>query len=330
MLTVAISLYAISKWLVGGKSYEMQGKASIASTTTQLTGWRSALVALVFIAITAIAILPHFGVAVSSISADGAWYRTVLPSQFTAQHYQNALTHDLAMQSIQNSLLYAFAAMLICIVMGLAISYLNVRAKLKGGWLLDSLAMLPLAVPGLVLAFGFVAMSLNWPFPQLGAMFKSWGWIGLSEMMSVTGQSPNPTMFLIIAYAVRRLPYVVRSATAGLQQTSIQLEEAAMNLGASRFTTIRKIVVPLILANLIAGGILAFSFAMLEVSDSLILAQKQNNYPITKAIYELYMRLGDGPYIASAMGVWGMALLTVTLVGAGMLMGKKMGAIFRV
>ena len=173
-------------------------------------------------------------------------------------------------------------------------------------------------------------MSLHWPFPQLAATFKSWGWTTLSEMMSVTGQSPNPAMFLIIAYAVRRMPYVVRSATAGLQQTSKELEDAAINLGASRITTIRKIVVPLIMANLIAGGILAFSFAMLEVSDSLILAQKQTDYPITKAIYELYMRLGDGPYIASAMGVWGMALLTVTLVGAGMLMGKKMGAIFRV
>jgi iron(III) transport system permease protein len=330
MLTVAIGLYLISKWLVGGKTYEMQSKASTASTATRLNGWCSIVVVLAFIAITAIAVLPHLGVVISSISAEGAWYRSVLPSQFTTQHYQNALTHDLAMQSIQNSLLYAFAAMLICIAMGLSISYLNVRAKIKGGWFLDSLAMLPLAVPGLVLAFGFVAMSLHWPFPQLAATFKSWGWTTLSEMMSVTGQSPNPAMFLIIAYAVRRMPYVVRSATAGLQQTSKELEDAALNLGASRLATIRKIVVPLIMANLIAGGILAFSFAMLEVSDSLILAQKQTDYPITKAIYELYMRLGDGPYIASAMGVWGMALLTVTLVGAGMLMGKKMAAIFRV
>jgi iron(III) transport system permease protein len=40
--------------------------------------------------------------------------------------------------------------------------------------------------------------------------------------------------------------------------------------------------------------------------------------------------LADGPYVASAMGVWGMALLTVTLVGASVLMGRKLGAIFRV
>ena len=64
--------------------------------------------------------------------------------------------------------------------------------------------------------------------------------------------------------------------------------------------------------------------------DSLILAQREAHYPITKAIYVLFERLGDGQYIASAMGVWGMALLGVTLVGASVMMGKKMGAIFRV
>ena len=47
-------------------------------------------------------------------------------------------------------------------------------------------------------------------------------------------------------------------------------------------------------------------------------------------MWTLSNRLGDGPSIASAMGVWGMVLLTVTLVGASVLMGKKLGAIFKV
>jgi len=84
------------------------------------------------------------------------------------------------------------------------------------------------------------------------------------------------------------------------------------------------------MANLLAGGLLAFSFAMLEVSDSLILAQKQEDFPITKAIYELYQLLGDGRFIASALGVWAMAFLAVTIIGASLIMGKKLGAIFRV
>ena len=135
---------------------------------------------------------------------------------------------------------------------------------------------------------------------------------------------------LIIAYSVRRLPYVVRSAVAGFQQTSVSLEEAAQNLGASPARTLRRITIPLIAANLIAGGLLAFAFAMLEVSDSLILAQQQPHYPITKAIYSLLSALGDGPFLASALGVWAMIFLAITLIGASLALGKKLGALFRV
>ena len=61
----------------------------------------------------------------------------------------------------------------------------------------------------------------------------------------------------------------------------------------------------------------------------LILAQKGEHYPITKAIYNLSSALGNGEALASALGVWAMVFLTITLIGAGMLLGKKMGALFR-
>ena len=140
----------------------------------------------------------------------------------------------------------------------------------------------------------------------------------------------NPTILLIIAYAVRRLPYMVRSASAGLQQTSEVLEEASLNLGASPVMTLRRIVLPLVAANVIAGSILCFSFAMLEVSDSLILASKMQYYPLTKAIYALHQVTGSGDFIASAMGVLAMLLLAGTLIAASVLLGKKMGQLFRV
>jgi iron(III) transport system permease protein len=114
-----------------------------------------------------------------------------------------------------------------------------------------------------------------------------------------------------------------------LQQTPRDLELAAANIGASRATVLRRITLPLILANLIAGGLLAFAFAMLEVSDSLILAQRIQYYPITRAILDFSMRLGDGLYMASALGVWAMILLTLTILAANSLLGKKIGAVFR-
>jgi iron(III) transport system permease protein len=268
-----------------------------------------------------IAILPHISVILVSLSADGSWYRSVLPRALTLGHYAEALAHPLAVGAIRNSLFYATCAVVIDLVLGLLIGYLIVRTRIWGRSVLDALAMLPLAVPGLVMAFGYVAMTLRWPFAKGDP---------LHGVIDVIGAEPNPIPLLIIAYAVRRLPYVVRSAVAGLQQTSPEMEEAAMNLGAGRLRAVRTVIIPLIAANLIAGGLLAFSFAMLEVSDSLILAQREQHFPITKAIYVLFERLGDGLYLASAMGVWGMALLAVTLIGASMVMGKKMGAIFRV
>ena len=137
---------------------------------------------------------------------------------------------------------------------------------------------------------------------------------------------PLATVF----YAIRKLPFIVRAAVAGLQTSSETYEEAAQNLGASPLVSALKITIPLIMANLLAGAILAFSQSMLEVSDSLILAQKAQYFPITKAIYMLMQFLGDGRYIASALGVWAMAFLMVTILAASGLLGKKLGVIFRV
>lgn len=171
--------------------------------------------------------------------------------------------------------------------------------------------MLPLAVPGLVVAFGYLAMT------QEGRFFD---WLN---------PVVNPTAILVLAYAVRKLPLVVRSAVAGLQGTSATYEEAAVNLGATPLRSLLRITLPLILASLLAGGLLAFSQAMLEVSDSLLLAQRAQDYPITKAIYELTQFLGDGKYLASALGVWAMAFLAICLLGVSALLGRKLGAVFR-
>ena len=215
------------------------------------------------------------------------------------------------MTGVQTCALPIFST-LVAIVLGVAIAYVVVRSRVRGRQVLDFLAMMPLAVPGLVLAFGYLAMA------QDGRFF---GFLNPTR---------DPTILLIIAYAVRRLPYVVRSAAAGFQQTSETLEEAGQNLGAPPLKVLFRITLPLITANLIAGGLLAFAFAMLEVSDSLILAQKQAFYPITKAILELFQLLGDGKFIASALGVWAMAFLGVTIAGLTLLLGRKLGAIFRV
>jgi iron(III) transport system permease protein len=320
MLVASVCLYIVGKVIFGREAYAMQSKAATASNTVPARGLGRVGVPLLFAAVCFVALLPHLGVVLTSFSAPGSWYQSVLPQQFTTANYSEALGHSMTVSSIGNSLTYATLAVVFNIVLGVAIAFVVVRSSLRLRGVLDVVAMLPLAVPGIVMAFGYLAIS-TW-LTNNYAKDNEW----LKPLVDVR---TNPTMFLVIAYAIRRLPYIVRSAVAGLQQTSVTLEEASANLGASGWTTLRKITVPLIIANLIAGAMLAFAFSMLEVSDSLMLAQRADFFPITKTIYDLFQLIGTGKFIASALGVWAMLFLAATILGSSLILGKKMGAIFR-
>ena len=310
MLVSSIGIYALGKGLFGRAGYAMMAKATSSGGPRVLPRGPALLCTALFAGVVGFAVLPHVGVILVAFSRE--WYATVLPHALTLDNFRLALGHDLTVPAIANSLKFASISTVIDVLLGIAIAYVVVRSRIAGRQVLDFLAMLPLAVPGLVLAFGYLAMS------QEGRLF------------AFLNPVRDPTILLIIAYSVRRLPYVVRAAAAGFEQTSETLEEAAQNLGCPPLKAMIKVTLPLIMANLIAGGLLAFAFAMLEVSDSLILAQKQAFYPITKAIMELFQLLGDGKFIASALGVWAMAFLGITLAGLSVLLGKKLGALFRV
>jgi iron(III) transport system permease protein len=321
MLVASVLLYVVGKVIFGGSAYAMQSKAATASNTRKASGLAAILVPAAFAFVCFLALLPHLGVILTSFSAPGSWYASVLPEQFTTQNYTEALGYSMTVSSIRNSLLFATLAVMFNLVLGIAIAFVVVRSSIPGRGILDTLSMLPLAVPGIVMAFGYYAISSY--LSNTDAVKES------NFLTSVFDIRTNPTFFLVVAYAIRRLPYMVRSAVAGLQQTSVTLEEASNNLGASGWYTLRRITVPLIVANLIAGALLAFAFSMLEVSDSLMLAQRQDYYPITKTIFDLFQLIGTGKFIASALGVWAMVFLAVTIMGASLILGKKMGAIFR-
>ena len=315
-------VYALGKLAVGWRNQMGWTKTPGALGTVRLSGLAGVGVAIPFVLVILFALLPHIGVILTSFSQTGQWYDSVLPRVFTTAHYQHALTHELALPSIRNSLVFSGLSVVLDIAIGLGLGILIVRSKLPVALraLLDSLSMLPLAVPGLVLAFGYLAVSL-----QIKAWFPDWTWL-----LSVIDVQKNPTLLLVMAYAIRRLPYVLRSTVAGLEQIPEELELAAHNIGATRTQTLLKITTPLLGANLVAGALMVFAFTMLEVSDSLILVQKQSYWPITRGIFELFQRLGDGPYIASALGAWAMLLLTLILVLVNSLLGKRVGALFRI
>ncbi len=310
LLACSLILYAIGRWTFGRKRHAMLAKATHVSRTRPATIRRSIVCASIFTIIIIFALLPHLAVIFISFSAD--WYHSVWPNAWTLHNYTAALGEGMTVGAVRNSLGYASGATVLALLLGGGIAFLTERTRLPGRWLLDALAMLPLAVPGLVLAFGYLAMT------------------GKGELFSFLNPVENPVALLVIAYGMRRLPFMVRCISAGLGQTSPAYEEAAQNLGCPPLRALRRITLPLVSASVLAGAILVFSQAMLEVSDSLVLAQKQEFYPITKAIYELVNYLGNGPFLACALGVWAMVFLGFTFLGAGLLLGKKLGRIFSV
>jgi iron(III) transport system permease protein len=249
------------------------------------------------------AALPNVTVVLIASSHD--WYESVLPTGLTLEHYRAALGHELVVPSIGRSLRYVTLSTAFDLVLGFAIAWVVVQGSMKGRKLLDAMAMLPLSVPGLVMAFGYLAISRE------------------GRPLDMFDPSRDPTVLLVVAYAMRRLPFVLRSAEAGLLQMSKNVEDAARSLGAPPLRVLFRVTLPLVLPHLLAGGLFAFALSMLEVSDSLILAQQQAHFPITKAIYELSQLIGEGRLLAAALGVWAMLLLGTTIWVARRLVSQR-------
>ena len=310
LLSASVSLYVLGKFVFGRAIEAGASKATIAAETRRLGPLGTLLAWLAFGSVILLAVLPHVGVILNAVA--DRWSDTILPTQYTTRHLTAVVRSEQTYRSILNSLKYAGVSTGVDLVLGFLAAWLIVRSRVLGRRLLDALVMLPLAVPGVILAAGYIAMTVP----------GSW--------LESIGPGGRPFAILVIAYSVRRLPFVVRGVSAGLQQVPETLEEAARNLGAGKARAAWRITIPLIAANIIAGGVLTFAFAMLEVSDSLILAQRSADYPITKQIYILFTSgTGEAQNTAAALGVYGMVLLGGTLALASALLGRRLGAIFR-
>lgn len=310
VLLVTAVLFVISRSFFLNKKYEMMSRGGhTGGFEVQATKRQQVFFYILFGCIIFVAAIPNIMVIVQSFA--GNWFMSALPERWTLDNYIFLGNHALTVSSIKNSLFYSSLSGILDVIFGVGIAWIITRSNSKYGWLMDTLAMLPLALPGLVLAFGYMAafdVKISWLNPR-----------------------ENPVILLIVSYSVRRLPYMVRAACAGFQQASITLQEASTSLGASPFRTLRKITFPLILGHLIGGFILTFCFAILEVSDSLILATREQFYPITKLMWDMISRIEpQAPSYACGLGVLGMLILIASLWIASKCMGKKLGQIFRI
>ncbi|HEU0012544.1 MAG TPA: iron ABC transporter permease [Longimicrobium sp.] len=198
-------------------------------------------------------LLPHATVLLVSLVPEGTWTIQALPPEYSAENYTRLASEPERLVPVLNSLKMATLATLANVVFAYAAAYLLARGKGRSrGWV-SALVVLPWALPGTVLAVALAStFSVDRP---LAGRFVLVGTFAI----------------LPLAYFIRNIPLVTRAALASFRQLDPALEEAAASLGASRLTTARRVVLPLVLPGLAAGALLAFVTALGEFVASILL-----------------------------------------------------------
>jgi iron(III) transport system permease protein len=290
VIMIAFSILAL--WLsakaLKGKDYStlQKGGNSLQQRTLNKT---QTVLAYGWIALVLLLVLsPHLGVLLLSLAT--VWSYAPLPDGYTLAHYAAVFQESQGM--ISNTLLYCGLAAGIDVILGTAIAYLMLRTKLPGRQWLDWISSAALAVPGIVLAIGFMRTFRNVEIPGTD--------IGLTSTW----------VLIMIAYSVRRLPYALRSCIAALQQINLSLEEAAASVGANRLSTIRRVVIPLMAGGMLAGFVTSFVTAAVELSATIMLVTRDSDAPMSYGIY-LYMQSASGRGPGAALGVLAVVAVAV-------------------
>ena len=290
VILVVFSIAAMggSWWFVQRRDFAVQSRGGVSAPLRKLSPWQTVFANGWIAAVMLLVLSPHLGILLLSLSK--VWSFTVLPEQITLAHYATVFEDSTRM--IWNTFLYCGLAALLDVILGTAIAYLVLRTELPGRRLLDHMVTVALAMPGLVLGVGYLRTFRGVELPFFGTLTAS-------------------GLIFVLAYAVRRLPYALRSCMAALSQVHPSLEEAAGNLGASRWHTVRRVVVPLMMGGILAGFVTSFVTAAGEISETMLLTSRESMAPMSYGIY-LYMQsiAGRGP--GAALGV-----IAVVLIGLG-------------
>ena len=288
VIMIAFSILAL--WLsvrvMKGKDYSTLQKGGAGIARRRLRPWESALAYGGIVLVLLVVLSPHLGLLLLSFAR--MWSFSVLPDTWTLANYATVFQDSSGM--IRNTLLYCGLAALIDVAIGVSIAYLILRTKIPGRQWLDFVASAAIAVPGIVLAIGYLRSFQT---------FEVWG-------VPVT----QTWILIMLAYSVRRLPYALRSCMAALQQINVSLEEAAEMLGASKWRSVSRIVIPLMAGGILAGFVSSFITAAVELSATILLVVKESQAPMSYGIY-LYMQSVSGRGPGAALGV--LLVLTVAV-----------------
>ncbi len=305
LLTISLLGFYVIRKYSSLRSYASGTKGGQWNPRTRRIGIRTTIILYaVLILILFLALIPQISVILLSMTVSRQT-DAIIPELTLSNYFGMAETYPDTFSSISLTLGYGVIATVIIVVLGASAAYIIARKDIPGKTALDMLVTSPIALPGIVIATGYFTLFYNTPlFP-----------------------SGSPWFLIIMSYTVRKFPFTVRAAFAGLQSTPIDLEEASQNMGASKNKTFLKITLPLIGVSVLAGSLLSFVYSVSEVSTSLILGSVgPNQAPMTYWTQQLAVSQ-DGVGFAACLGVLMMALQMIVITITNKILGTRSSAI---
>jgi iron(III) transport system permease protein len=277
MVLVAGFFFWLQRLVTKGKDYgTLSGKPKQQRLNNKK--WVTTSLAIYTSVVVLIPILTILTVFIQSIST--TWGHGPLPSGLTLEHYQRIFTSSST--NIWNSIILAIGALILSVIIATFVSYFVVRRNARK---LDFIASMPLIIPGIALGIAMIQTFNTAP-------------------LHLTGTA----ILLIVAYTIRRMPYMIRSTMGTMMSIKKDIEEAAVNLGASPLLAAVTIIGPLMLPGIAAGSILVFVTVIKETSVTILLAPS-DLAPMSLVVFQSLIR-GDF-YTASAMA---MLIIAVVIV----------------
>ncbi|AWE07192.1 iron ABC transporter permease [Lysinibacillus sp. 2017] len=261
IIVITMALFMLQRVLAKRYSYSMSALKPMTRVTEK--NMKGFLAHILVYSTVLLAIIPQLVVILTSFlkTSGGA----VFSGGFSLESYKNILLGKNNFV-ILNTYLIGIIAIIIIVVLGILISYLTVRKRSKATALLDITSMFPFIIPGSVLGIAYLFAFSEKPLLLSGTMF-----------------------IMIIAFAIRRMPYTIRSSTAIISQISPSIEEAAISLGASDRKAFTKVIIPMMMPGVIAGAIMSWITVISELSASIIL-YTSGTQTLTVSIYTEVIR----------------------------------------
>ncbi|HEX5020023.1 MAG TPA: iron ABC transporter permease [Candidatus Binatia bacterium] len=289
MLLVACTLYLYFRVTREGERFQTVTGKGYRPTVIQLGRWRYfAALGLIAYA-TVLLVLPFLIILWASFLPFYSQPSLEAIERLTMKNYVTALHFPKITDSIKNSILLGLGSATAVMVLTLLASWLLVRTKMRGRWLLDILTTLPLLFPGIVMGLAILRFYLFVPIPIYGTL-----WI------------------LLIAFVTRYIPYGIRYTHSGLLQLHRELEEAAYTAGASWSNCMRRIILPLMTPSFLGGWVFIFLLSAKELSMSVLLVSPQTPV-VSVAIFELWENAQVGELAAFGV-LWTVILVSIAVV----------------